>query len=99
MGTVETTGAFVRLSARTRAWEKAEKKARLKDAEAADPSPARMTVADPLDAFIARKQGPAAIAQLALQVHAILLATASGTRHLIIATFTASFTPRHATMA
>jgi hypothetical protein len=29
MGTVETTGAFLRLSARTRAWEKAEKKARL----------------------------------------------------------------------
>ena len=26
MGTVETTGAFVRVSARTRAWEKAEKK-------------------------------------------------------------------------
>ena len=50
MGTVETTGAFVRLSARTRAWEKAEKKARLMDAEAADPSPARVTVADALDA-------------------------------------------------
>jgi hypothetical protein len=57
MGTVETTGAFVRVSARTRAWEKAEKKARLMDAEAADPSPARVTVDDALDAFIARKQG------------------------------------------
>jgi hypothetical protein len=57
MGTVEATGAFVRVSARTRAWEKAEKKARLMDAEAADPSPARVTVEDALDAFIARKQG------------------------------------------
>jgi len=57
MGTVETTGSFVRVSARTRAWEKAEKKARLMDAEAADPSPARVTVEDALDAFIARKQG------------------------------------------
>jgi len=57
MGIVETTGAFVRVSARTRAWEKAEKKARLMDAEAADPSPARVTVEDALNAFIARKQG------------------------------------------
>jgi hypothetical protein len=54
MGIVETTGAFVRASARTRAWEKAEKKARLMDAEAADPSPASVTVEHALDAFIAR---------------------------------------------
>ncbi len=57
MGIVETTGAFVRVSARTRAWERAEKKARLMDANAADPSPARVTVKAALDAFIARKQG------------------------------------------
>ncbi len=57
MGAVETTGAFVRVSAPTLAWEKPEKKARLMDAEAADPSPARVTVEDALDAFIARKQG------------------------------------------
>jgi len=57
MGIVETTGAFVRVSARTRAWERAEKKARLMDANAADPSPARVTVEAALDAFIARKQG------------------------------------------
>ena len=38
MGTVETTGAFVRVSARTRAWERAEKKARLMDVNASDPS-------------------------------------------------------------
>ena len=48
MGTVETTGAFVRISARTRGWERAEKKARLMDANAADPSP-RMTVEAALD--------------------------------------------------
>ena len=52
MGIVETTGAFVRVSARTRAWERAEKKARLMDANAADPSPARMTVEAALVAFI-----------------------------------------------
>jgi hypothetical protein len=57
MGIVETTGAFVRISARTRAWEWAEKKARLMDAYAADPSPARMTVEAALNAFIAREQG------------------------------------------
>ena len=37
--------------------ERAEKKARLMDANAADPSPARVTVEAALDAFIARKQG------------------------------------------
>jgi hypothetical protein len=57
MGTVETTGALVRVSARTRAWERAEKKAPLMDANAADPSPARVTVEAALDAFIARKRG------------------------------------------
>jgi hypothetical protein len=57
MGTVETTGAFVGVSARTRAWERAEKKARLMDANPADPSPARVTVEAALDAFIARKRG------------------------------------------
>ena len=57
MDTVETTGAFVRVSARTRVWERAEKKARLMDAHAADPSPARVTVEAALDAFIARKRG------------------------------------------
>ena len=56
MGTVETTGAFVRVSARTRAWEKAEKKARLMNANAADPSPARATVEEALDAFTAKKR-------------------------------------------
>jgi hypothetical protein len=57
MGNMETAGVFVRVSARTRAWERAEKKARLMDANAADPSPARVTVEAALDAFIARKQG------------------------------------------
>src|SRR6266571_8304827 len=57
MGTIESTGAFVRVSARTRAWERAEKKARLMDANATDPSPARVTVEAALDAFIARKRG------------------------------------------
>ncbi len=57
MGTVETTGAFVRISARTRAWEKAEKKARLMDAEASDPSPERVTVEEARDAFTAKKRG------------------------------------------
>ena len=56
MGIVETTGTFVRVSARTRAWEKAEKKARLMDANAADPSPARATVEEALDAFTAKKR-------------------------------------------
>jgi hypothetical protein len=57
MGTIESTGAFVRVSARTRGWERAEKKARLMDASAADPSPARVTVEAALVAFIDRKQG------------------------------------------
>ena len=57
LGTVETTGAFLRVSARTRAWERAEKKARLMDANAADPSPARVTVEAGPDAFLASKQG------------------------------------------
>ena len=57
MGKMETTGVFVRVSARTRAWERAEKKARLMDANAADPSPVRVTAEAALDAFIARKQG------------------------------------------
>jgi hypothetical protein len=52
-----TTGAFVRVSAPTRCWEKAEKKARLMDTNAADPSPARVTVDEALDAFIAKKRG------------------------------------------
>jgi hypothetical protein len=54
MGTIESTGAFVRVSARTRAWERAEKKARQMDANAADPSPARVTVEAALDAFTAK---------------------------------------------
>jgi hypothetical protein len=70
-GTIETSGAFVRVSARTRAWERAEKKARLMDANAVDPSPARVTVETAFDAFIARKQGTAALAQLAKQQRAI----------------------------
>jgi len=57
MGTIESTGAIVRVSARTRAWEREEKKARQMDANAADPSPARVTVEAALDAFIAKKQG------------------------------------------
>jgi hypothetical protein len=55
MGTVESTGTFVRVSAGTRAWERAEKKARLMDA--AHPTPARVTVEAALEAFIAKKQG------------------------------------------
>jgi integrase len=57
MGTIESTRAFVRVSAGTRAWERAEKKARLMDADAADPTPARVTVEAALGAFIAKKQG------------------------------------------
>lgn len=57
MGTIESTGAFVRVSAGTRAWERAEKKARLMDADPADPTPARVTVEAALEAFIAKKQG------------------------------------------
>jgi len=51
---VSTSWSLVRVSARTRAWERAGKKARLVDAEAADPSPTGMTVENALDAFIAR---------------------------------------------
>jgi hypothetical protein len=57
MGTVESTGAFVRVSAGARDWERAEKKARLMDADAADPTPARVTVKAAPEAFIAKKQG------------------------------------------
>jgi len=71
MGTIETTGAFVRFSARTRAWERAEKKARLMDANAADPSPARVTARGGRARRIHRKEtGTAPLAQLALQVFA-----------------------------
>lgn len=59
MGTIESTGAFVRVSAGTRAWERAEKKARLMDTDAADPTPARVTVAAALEAFIPKNKGSA----------------------------------------
>jgi hypothetical protein len=57
MGTSESTGAFTLVSTGTRAWERAEKKARLMDAAAADSTPARVTVEAALEAFIAKKQG------------------------------------------